>query len=150
MHFDDVIARVRQEIDEAKKLETSTFKVYETTNLKVLENRSFRNYTEQPRNCHMQFFRQVLSPLGMYNCPVYRNQQHGYIGTKEAYSSPAEYDQTRGRTASLIESFDANAECKEVTCLYNHVNWWIEDLVEHPEKLDHLEPTTMVQPDFFL
>ena len=36
------------------------------------------------RQCHMQFFRQVLSPLGLYNCPVYRNQDHGRLGDKNA------------------------------------------------------------------
>ncbi|MBN2492704.1 MAG: radical SAM protein, partial [Planctomycetes bacterium] len=63
-HFADVIARIRAEVDRARALERADFKVYETTNLKVLENRSYRNYTRQPRQCHMQFFRQVLSPLG--------------------------------------------------------------------------------------
>jgi len=149
--FDDVRRRIRAAVDEAKKLETGRFRVYETTNLKVLENRSAADYREQPRHCHMQFFRQVLSPLGMYNCPVYRNQPHGRVGPKEAYATEAEYDATRARTAALIESFDAHHECREVTCLYNHVNWWMEDLVRNPEKLDALEPAPAPEePDFFL
>jgi organic radical activating enzyme len=149
-NFDDVVTRIRAEVNKAKHLETAAFKVYEATNLKVLENRSFRDYTVQPHNCHMQFFRQVLSPLGLYNCPVYRNQSHGYLGTKEAYALPENFHATRGRTADLIERFDATRECKEVTCLYNHVNWWIEHLLEHPEELDKLECVPKADPDYFL
>ena len=149
-HFDTIIARIRKSVDEAKKLATDTFDVYEATNLKVLENRSYKNYTEQPHRCHMQFFRQVLSPLGMYNCPVYRNQRGGYLGTKEAYTDPATYDSTRRQAAELVRTFDANHECKEVTCLYNHVNWWLEGLIDKPELLDELQPSEHSEPDYFL
>ena len=149
-HFAEIVTAIRKEIDEAQKLETDSFKVYETTNLKVLENRSYKNYTQQPHHCHMQFFRQVLSPLGMYNCPVYRNQPHGFLGTKEAYSDEPLYGQTRTSTADLIENFDATEECQEVTCLYNHVNWWIEHLIEHPEELDTLKSSELPEPDYFL
>jgi wyosine [tRNA(Phe)-imidazoG37] synthetase (radical SAM superfamily) len=148
-HFDDVMARIRVAVDEAKKLETDRFRVYETTNLKVLENRSFRDYTEQPRNCHMQFFRQVLSPLGMYNCPVYRNQPHGKVGEQDAYAGKPNFTTTLEGTAALIQSFDATTQCKEVTCLYNHVNWWLEDLIDHPEKLEALAAVDPEEPDFF-
>ena len=46
-------------------------------------------------------------------------------------------------------NFNAAVECKEVTCLYNHVNWFIEDLIEHPDKLDRLQPSED-RKDFFL
>ena len=148
-HFAEVVARMRRAIDRAKMLETDSFRVIETTNLKVLENRSYRDYSTQPRNCHMQFFRQVLSPLGMYNCPVYRNQPIGKVGPKEAYATDGEFAATRARTAERVENFDATHECREVTCLYNHVNWWIEDLIAHPEKLEEIVPETGA-PDYFL
>jgi hypothetical protein len=148
--FDGIVARIRAEVDEAKKLATPEFRVYESTNLKVLENRSYRNYTEQPHNCHMQFFRQVLSPLGMYNCPVYRNQPHGRLGDNAAYAAPRAYNETRRETGVRIRTFDATNECREVTCLYNHANWWIEGLIEHPETMDELTPSTPQEPDYFL
>ncbi|MBN1441776.1 MAG: radical SAM protein [Planctomycetes bacterium] len=149
-HFDDVISTIRARVDEAKKLDDERFKVYESTNLKVLENRSYRNYTQQPATCHMQFFRQVLSPLGTYNCPVYRNQPHGRIGDKDAYASEERSLETRSSLARLIDTFDASRECSEVTCLYNHVNWWIEDLIRSPEKLDAIAAVDREDPDYFL
>ncbi len=149
-HFDRVIAIIRERVDRAKQLADERFRVYETPNLKVLENRSFRDYTQQPHTCHMQFFRQVLSPLGLYNCPVYRNQPHGYLGTKDAYVDGEAFERTRAQTAKLISHFDATEECKEVTCLYNHVNHWIEALVRNPALLDEIEPIERGAPDFFL
>ena len=148
--FDEIIAFIRKEVDKAKKLETDTFSVFEATNLKVFENRSYKNYTQQPRQCHMQFFRQVLSPLGLYNCPVYRNQPHGHVGSKEACATEESFVDTRGRVAELINSFDAHHECREVTCLYNHVNWWLEEMIAHPELLDKIEASAPGAPDYFL
>ncbi len=149
-HLDEIITRIRSQVDEAKQLEDKNFKIYETTNLKVLENKSYKSYTNQPQTCHMQFFRQILSPLGMYNCPVYRNQIHGRIGGNEAYASLENFNETRGHTANLIKNFNATEQCKEVTCLYNHVNWWIEDLIQHPEKIDLVQARPGDEPDFFL
>jgi len=149
--FDHIRERISRNVAEARQFESETFRVYEATNLKVLQNKSHADYAQQPHQCHMQFFRQVLSPLGMYNCPVYRNQPHGKVGPKTAYATEQEYDETRATTAGLIKTFDANHQCREVTCLYNHVNWWMEDLIENPEKLDDLQPAPKPdEPDFFL
>jgi len=147
--FPEIVERIRNALREAKKLEDSTFKVYETTNLKVLYNGTYRNYMEQPRHCHMQFFRQVMSPLGLYNCPVYRNVPHARLNEKHGYATSEGTVKSQEGTLRLIQNFNASEECKEVTCLYNHVNWFIEDLIEHPEKLEALRPSAD-QKDFFL
>ncbi len=146
---DPVMARIRAEVDRAKEVAGDGFRVIESTNLKVLENGTYRNYTDQPKSCHMQFFRQVLSPLGLFNCPVYRHVPQAQIGEKHAYATAEELRQTQHATLRLIERFDAREECKEVTCLYNHVNWFIEDLIENPAKLEALEPAED-RKDYFL
>jgi hypothetical protein len=97
----------------------------------------------------MHFFRQILSPLGLFNCPVYRYQPQGTLNDKDGYLNPERYRQSLANTSTLIEQFDASKECREVTCLYNHVNWWIEDLIQHPDKLDDLQPDNDRAPDFF-
>lgn len=147
--IEDVMLEIRKQVDLAKKLETETFKVLESTNLKVLENGTYQNYTNQPRNCHMQFFRQVLSPLGVFNCPVYRHVPQAKVGEKHSYADLPSLQTAQRSTLRLIETFDAREECKEVTCLYNHVNWFLEDLIEHPEKLDSLQASPE-RNDFFL
>jgi pyruvate-formate lyase-activating enzyme len=147
--LDTVMTEIRNNVDEAKKLAGDGFRVIESTNLKVLENGTYQNYTEQPRHCHMQFFRQVLSPLGLFNCPVYRHVTHAQMGEKHSYATGESTNQTQRKTLELIERFDASEECKEVTCLYNHVNWFLEDLIENPGKLDTLEAGPD-RKDFFL
>lgn len=136
---DPIMAEIRRRIDIAKKLETPEFKVIESTNLRVFENGTYQNYTRQPKNCHMQWFRQVLSPLGIFNCPVYRHVPQAQIGNKHDYATLDAIKTSQRETAKLIQEFDASYECQHVTCLYNHVNWFIEDLIEHPEKLDDVK-----------
>ena len=147
--FDEIIRKIRVEVDKAKELATDDFAVIESTNLKVFEAKTYREFTRQPKNCHMQFFRQVLSPLGLYNCPVYRHVPHAMMGDKEAYAGDEKYAETRKKVAKLIHEFDASDECKEVTCLYNPANWFLEDLIENPHKLEELELSSE-REDFFL
>jgi molybdenum cofactor biosynthesis enzyme MoaA len=146
---DPIMAKIREQIEIAKKLDDASFRVIESTNLRVLENGSYKDYNQQPKNCHMQFFRQVLSPLGVFNCPVYRHVPQAQIGGKHVYASEESLRQAMHNTLRLIETFDASAECKDVTCLYNHANWFIEDLINNPGKLEQLQPTPDRQ-DYFL
>ena len=148
-YVESIMVKIRNDINDAKKLENENFTVIESTNLRVLENGTYMNYTEQPHNCHMQYFRQVLSPLGIFNCPVYRHVPQALLGEKHAYATTKDFKNTQKNTLRLIESFDATEECKDVTCLYNHANWFIEDLINHPEKLDSLE-SSFDRRDFFL
>ena len=148
-HVRDTVGLIRREVDRAKTLADDSFRVVESTNLRVLENNSYSDYTRQPRNCHMQFFRQVLSPLGVYNCPVYRHVPQALVGDKDAYSTPERRTEALQNTLRLIDAFDASQECREVTCLYNSANWFIEDLIRHPEKIDELKPSE-ARGDYFL
>lgn len=135
-----ILAGIRAQLDRARELASDGFAVVESTNLRVFENGTYRDFSRQPRQCHMQFFRQVLSPLGVFNCPVYRNVEPAKIGGRHAYATPEGFDAAQRATFELIDSFDASAQCSEVTCLYNHANWWIEELIEDPSGLDRLEP----------
>ncbi len=134
----EAVAEIRRNIDEAAQLADESFHIVESTNLKVLMNGTHRQFTRQPSTCHMTFFRQVMSPLGVFNCPVYRNVPDARIGRKDAYATSAARHETARNTLRTIESFDATGRCRDVTCLYNHANWFIEDLIEHPKRLDEL------------
>jgi len=114
-HVESVMKKIRAYVTESMELNDDNFAVIESTNLRVLENGTYMNYTEQPHNCHTQ---------------------DGVIETQK-------------NTLRLIESFDATEECKDVTCLYNHANWFIEDLINHPEKLATLD-SSFDRGDFFL
>ncbi len=120
------VARIRTEVDKALALADASFDVYVSTNLRVLEEGNWHEYTRQPRTCHMQALRQVLTPIGLYNCPAHRGVQKARIADKEV-ALP------RRELVDLMDRFDASHECREVTCLYNQVNWWLEKMIEDPQ-----------------
>ena len=101
-------------------------------NLRLLEQGNWRDFTKQPRVCHMQALRQVLTPTGLYNCPAHRGVEKARLGTPTAYADEAEAAKTGRDLSRLLDTFDASQECAEVTCLYNGVNWWLEKMIEDP------------------
>jgi sulfatase maturation enzyme AslB (radical SAM superfamily) len=129
-----MVARIRGAIERARSLAGGELDVYESINLRMLESGSWREFTRQPRTCHMQALRQVLSPLGLYNCPAHRGVAKARIAGADAYKDEAAAQRTGQDLLRILDQFDASHECREVTCLYNGVNWWIEKLVSDPER----------------
>lgn len=142
-----VVARIRAEVDRAKELADDGFDVYESTNLRLLEQGNWRDFTKQPRVCHMQALRQVLTPTGLYNCPAHRGVEKARVGTPIAYADAEQAAGTGRELGRLLDRFDASQECAEVTCLYNGVNWWLEKMIEDPR--GDIEPGEE-RADYFL
>jgi wyosine [tRNA(Phe)-imidazoG37] synthetase (radical SAM superfamily) len=147
--LDGIIRRIRAEVDRAKALATDAFAVYESTNLRVLEEGSWKDYTHQPRTCHMQALRQVLTPTGLYNCPAHRGEEKARIAGPQAFRDGAAARDTGERLLHLLDRFDASHECREVTCLYNGVNWWLDKMIEDPREAAEIEPGNE-RADYFL
>lgn len=141
------IARIGERVDEARAMATDRFAVVESTNLKVLEQGTWRDWTHQPHTCHMQALRQVLSPLGLWNCPAHRGVAKARIDERSAFDGEEGARRTAARTAAMLDTFDATAECREVTCLYHDANWWIEQAIEDPRTLGEALPDA---GDYFL
>jgi MoaA/NifB/PqqE/SkfB family radical SAM enzyme len=135
-----VLERISAEVEKARALGSDDFAVRVSTNLRVLEEGSWRDFTKQPRVCHMQALRQVLTPMGTFNCPAHRGVEKAKIGGADAYADPAMAALTGGQLSDLMDRFDASRECAEVTCLYNGVNWWLEKMIEDPREEIEIEP----------
>ncbi len=138
------VTRIRTNVDAAKALSSERFAVLESTNLKLLESESWKTWTDQPRTCHMQAFRQVLSPLGLWNCPAHRGVAKARIDERDAFGDDGT---TTEKVSAMLDTFDASEECREVTCLYHETNWWIEQAIEDPRGLNGPVPDTK---DYFL
>lgn len=149
-NLQETIDKIQQQCDQALALATDDFRVTLSTGLKAMLQGQTQTLAKQPRQCHMQFFHQVLSPLGLYNCPVYRNQDHGRLGDKNAAADELAWDSTLGQLTSLVKNFNATVTCEKVTCLYNDVNWWIEGLIENPQRLEKIPRDNSPEPDYFL
>jgi len=143
------IARIRAEVEKARALADARFAVRVSTNLQVLEEGRWREYTRQPRTCHMQALRQVLTPMGTYNCPAHRGVERARVAGADAFANDAQARATGSALSSLMDRFDASRECAEVTCLYHGVNWWLEKLAQEPGGEIALEPGDE-RGDFFL
>jgi len=129
-HLAAVLDKINAGLANARKFEGDGFRVMESINLRVLMKGNWQDYTHQPKTCHMQSLRQVVSPLGVYNCPAHRGLQRAKIGAKDLYKDAESTDRAAGRTALMLDQFDSSVECNHVTCLYNGTNWWLERLIE--------------------
>jgi hypothetical protein len=141
-----MVARVRTEVDKASAMADETFDVYVSTNLRMLETGDWSEYTKQPKTCHMQALRQVLTPTGLFNCPAHRGVAKAKVGAAAAFKDDTAARETTQGLATLLDEFDASHECREVTCLYNKVNWWLESVIEGTGDIE----AAPEREDFFL
>jgi hypothetical protein len=137
--LEGVVARIRAGVGRARRLAGDGFDVHVSTNLRVLLQGNWRDFTVQPSRCHVQAFRQVLSPTGLFNCPAHRGVEKARLGDGDAYADAAAARRTGARLAGLMDRFDASRECREVTCLYNGVNWWLEKMTLDPREEIEIE-----------
>lgn len=139
--FDDAIRRIQMSLEEAKVYESPDFRVIESTNMRALADGSWRSFTKQPHTCHMQAFRQVLSPIGLFNCASYRGVERARIADKNAYGTPEATKETQASVAGIIDRFDASHECQHITCLFNSANWMIEKAITGELEGEELQET---------
>jgi pyruvate-formate lyase-activating enzyme len=121
-----VIERVQACLDAARLHEDESFRVIVSTNLRVFLAGTWREFTRQPQVCHMQALRQVVSPLGVFNCPAHRGVEKARLGDSGLW---ADLPKAQAATAEILNDFDARHECREVTCLYNPANHLVEALI---------------------
>ena len=141
-----VIVRIQSNLEESRAVVREDFRVLASTNLRVLMAGTWKDYMKQPKTCHMQMLRQVVTPLGTFNCPAHRGVQKAMVGDKDVWAVPPA---GQHKTSGLLKTFDAAVECGEVTCLYNSTNWWLEELVNASADLPDEAPGTE-QGDWFL
>jgi wyosine [tRNA(Phe)-imidazoG37] synthetase (radical SAM superfamily) len=127
---------IKENVLKCEEIQDGNFKVVRSTNLTVFVENLADKYQKQPKKCHMHYFRQVLSPLGTYSCPVYRNSELTKVGSKHSFSDEQSFKNTAEKTINVINDFDASKVCKDVVCLYNDANWFIDDLINNNKNLE--------------
>ncbi len=83
----------------------------------------------------MQALRQVLSRTGRSTARRTAASSYARIGDADRYRDAESVAAASATTAALLDNFDARDNCKDVTCLYNPTNWWLEALIESDESL---------------
>lgn len=149
-----LVTQLRHQLQASETHADETFRVVESINLRVFLDGSWEQYTRQPQVCHMQALRQVVSPLGVFNCPAHRGVGKARIADKDGWAADIfhedqEPEAAKG-TSAILDRFDASKECREVTCLYHSVNHYLEGLITTPGPLQDLVPEVDQEMDLFL
>ncbi len=111
-------------------------------------NQETSQIKRQPKRCHMQFFRTVVTPSGIFHCPAFRGVEEARIGDPDGYLSEKKLKESLKRTAQSILTYDAEEECKEVGCFYHRTNWWLEEFIQSKEDIRKIEKVK--NDNFFL
>jgi MoaA/NifB/PqqE/SkfB family radical SAM enzyme len=145
---EEIIDQIRVALQEAKRFAGDQVKILESSNLKAMLNRETDQIKKQPKRCHMQFFRTVVTPFGIFHCPAFRGVEEARIGEPDGYLSETKFKKSLKRTAKSIMTFDAEKECEDVGCFYNRTNWWLEEFIHSKEEIHELEKVE--DDNFFL
>jgi organic radical activating enzyme len=143
-----VIEDIRLNLAKARDIADGKIKILESLNLKALIDRKVHELKRQPEICHMQCFRTVLSPAGIFHCPAFRGSQKAKLADQRGYLEGEPLQDTFRNLSRSIEHFDAEKECAVIACFYHHVNWWLEDFINSDKGVEELEE--IVDNDFFL
>jgi len=144
----EIVNQIQAHLQEAKHFAGDQVKILESPNLKAILNQETDRIKRQPKKCHLQFFRTVVSPSGIFHCPAFRGVEDARIGGPDGYLSEKKFKESVKKTAQSIMTFDAEQECKDVGCFYNRTNWWLEEVICSKEDIHTLE--SVENDNFFL
>jgi wyosine [tRNA(Phe)-imidazoG37] synthetase (radical SAM superfamily) len=145
---DEIVKEIVMNLQKAKDVAGNTIRILESVNLKAMLNKETERIKQQPRRCHMQFFRTVVTPTGIFHCPAFRGIENAKIAESDGYLTKAKLKESLKSTATSILAFDAEKECKVVGCFYNQTNWWLEDFI--CSEMDISEIEKIEDNNFFL
>jgi MoaA/NifB/PqqE/SkfB family radical SAM enzyme len=135
----DIIDQIKSHLEKARHVAGDSVKILESSNLKAMLNQETDQIRRQPKRCHIQFFRTVVTPFGIFHCPAFRGVEEARIGEALGYLSEVRFRESLRRTAKSILTFDAEEECKEVGCFYNRSNWWLDKFIRSEEDVHNLK-----------
>jgi len=143
-----IAKEIKTQLQMAREIAGDKVKILESSNLKAILDKETERIKHQPKRCHMQFYRTVVSPFGIYHCPAFRGVEIARIAEKDGYLTDNKFRQSLKSVAQSILDFDAEQECKDVGCFYNETNWWLETFIQSKENVhDILE---VEDDNFFL
>lgn len=143
-----IIEDIRFNLQKGKRFLDDEVKILESVNLRAMMNQEIVEIKRQPKKCHMQFFRTVVSPSGIFHCPAFRGVKKAKIAERDGYVTEHKFEESLQTLARSITNFDAEEECKVVACFYHHVNWWLANFIHSGRDISELEQ--LKDDNFFL
>ena len=145
---EEIVEQIKSNLQKAKGVVDDNVKILESVNLQAMMNKKVNQIKKQPRRCHMQFFRAVVTPSGIFHCPAFRGVKKAKIAGADGYVTKSKFDESLNNMARSIASFHAEEECKVVGCFYHHVNWWLTNFINSDR--DIAEIGKLKDDNFFL
>ncbi|MCP4368511.1 MAG: radical SAM protein [Deltaproteobacteria bacterium] len=142
-----VIEKIKINLQKAKKTANKKIKILESINLSELISGKVHEMKKQPKICHAQFFRTVVTPSGIFHCPAFRGADKAKIAEHNGYDNK-NFNTSQIKLSRSIANFDAEQECSVIACFYHYLNWWIENFIHSNKNLDELEKLS--DENFFL
>jgi len=144
------LKEIREEIKKAKRIEDKDFKIIESINLLCFYDKNLKEkMRQQPKTCHMQFFRQVINPQGVFSCSSWRGFNNLKIVNSNQKITGDYFKKFQEGRKKIINNFNAKDVCRDIHCYYAPFNYWVEELINSPEKLKGLKPIADFN-DYFL
>lgn len=144
----EIVKKIRMNLRKAKEVGGDKIKILESVNLKAMLNEETDRIKKQPKRCHMQFFRTVVTPSGIFHCPAFRGVEKAKIAGQDGYLTATQWSESLKITGKSISTFNAEEECKVVGCFYNQTNWWLEEFIQSDRDINEIE--TVEDHEFFL
>lgn len=134
-----ILREIKMNLHKARDTVDDRIRILESVNLQAMMNKEVDQLKRQPKRCHMQFFRTVVTPSGIFHCPAFRGVEKAKIAERDGYVTESKFGQTLKSTARSISAFNAGDECNVVGCFYHHVNWWLEKFANSTRDVAHIE-----------
>jgi hypothetical protein len=78
----EIAKEIKIQLQMAREIAGDQVKILESSNLKAMLDQETERIKRQPKRCHMQFYRTVVSPFGIYHCPAFRGVEIAKIAER--------------------------------------------------------------------
>lgn len=125
------LKEITEEIKKSRRYETNNFKVIDSVNLRVFYDKELeKSMKNQSKICHVQFFRLVVTPDGIFQCSLWRGFDNAKIIDANKKLDKKYYNELNKRRLEILKKFDARKICSKVKCLYSPFNSWAEKMIK--------------------
>ena len=129
------LKEIAEEIKKSRKYETDSFKVIDSINLRVFYDKELeKSMKNQSEICHIQFFRLIVTPDGIFQCSLWRGFDNAKIIDANKKLDQKYYKNLNEKRLEILKKFNAKNICSEVKCLYSPFNSWAEKMIKGSEE----------------
>jgi len=136
-----ILKRIKNKIKQAEKISGNKIKVITTNNLRAIfgGDAATTDFMSQPKHCHIQVFKHILTPSGIYHCSAYRGFEKAKIGEHEGVINKKYLGKTILDNYRNLINFNPEKQCRGVVCFRNRANRWIEDFIESGRSVNEIK-----------